>query len=87
MSKDLDTTTSVAEWVPIITARAVALIIALDHLTDAQRNNAGEHYVDTLRHRVYAALARLNEVTPVRDQLWPEFRREFDRLIERAESR
>ena len=85
---DLDATTVVADWLPIITARIVAVLIAVDAMADALNHNAGAEYVATLRHRAFQALVRLDEVVPggIRDQLWPEFQIGFDRAIARAET-
>lgn len=86
--RDLDATTDVADWLPLISRRIVEVLIACDSLADAVRNGAGDRYVDVLRHRVYESVARLDEVAAggVRDGLDPVYRREFDRVLARAEA-
>ena len=49
---DLDASTSVADWLPLISRRIVDVLLACDSLADAVRNGAGDRYVDVLRHRV-----------------------------------
>lgn len=86
MQIDHDATTTVADWIPIITARIVAVLTACDALADAIRNGAGDTYVDLLRHRTYQAIVRLDEVAPIRDELLPEYRAGLDLALERAET-
>ena len=85
---DLDASTSVADWLPLISRRIVDVLLACDSLADAVRNGAGDRYVDVLRHRVYELVARLDEVAVggVREGLDPVYRREFDRVLARAEA-
>ncbi len=87
--RDLNTTTVVADRLPLIQRRTVDLLLACDHLADAVRNDAGDHYVEILRNRAYQALVRLNEAVPggIRDGLWPEFQIGLDQTTQQAKSR
>ena len=77
----LDATITIAQWLPIIGLRTVALIYAVDDVADTLRNHADIDHIEMLRNEVFAALIRLDEVTPVRAGLDPEFRRGFDRVL------
>ena len=80
---NLDATTTIAQWIPIINARTVAVLLAVDAVVDAMRYNAGDDYVAILRHRAYESLVRLHEAVPdgIRHGLWPEFQIGFDRVM------
>ena len=41
--RDLNTTTVVADRLPLIQRRTVDVLLACDHLADAVRNDAGDH--------------------------------------------
>ena len=86
--RDVDATTAMTDWLPIITRRTVDLLLAVDAVADALQHGAGAEYVTVLRHRVYQAMARLDEVATggIRDQLWPEYQAGLDRAIARAEA-